>query len=350
MNQPALKQTFPVRDRLLGEGQPPYIIAEMACAHDGDLTKAKQLIDAAAEAGVDAIQLQLFSAEEQVAPHHSLYDLLRQLEFSEADWASLFEHARQQDLTLFAFTYDPPKLKLALDLGIDGIKLSSADLSNPEMLAMAASSDLPITLGTGASTLEEIQAALEQVQSQGGSQVVLMHGVQNFPTTLPNANLRRIQLLQRVFQLPVGYQDHTEADLDISKVIDLVAVGMGACIVEKHITLSRAAKGTDYQAALEPQELQHYVRYVREASSALGTDQLTGLTESDRRYRQFQKKSIVAAQTIPSGKVLTRELVKFLRSDATSGLPPNHLDQLLGKRVVREIAPFEHICAADVTE
>ncbi len=339
-----------VRDKIIGVDHPPYIIAEMACAHDGDIDKAKNLIDAAALAGVDVIQLQLFAVNHQVAPHHKIYDLLCRLEFLADEWAQIFTHAKQYDMAIFAFTYDVPSLHLALELGIDGIKLSSADISNPEMLEEAARSKLPITLGTGASTLDEISGALRHIEQDGGEKVILMHGVQNFPTAIEDANIRRIQLLQRVFQLPVGYQDHTNADLALAKVIDLVAVGMGACIIEKHITLDRSEKGTDYQAALEPDEWKQFVDYIHNTSIALGTDQIKPLTESDDRYRRFQKKGIVAACSIQPGEVITHDKVVFLRSDTEPGLSPMNLSHLLGKKIRRHIEKFEQIRLIDVVE
>lgn len=300
-------------EKIVLKNSAPYLIAEMACAHDGDIAKAKALIDSAAAAGADAIQLQIFSVKHQVVPDHQLHSLLCKLEFQESSWKEIHAYARTYDLAVFAFTYDIPSFQLALQLGIDGVKLSSADLSNPEMLEMAARSGLLITLGTGASTLDEIGESLRTIQNAGGQKVVLMHGVQNFPTALEDANISHIKLLQRVFNLPVGYQDHTDASLAESKTMDLVALGMGACILEKHITLDRSQKGTDYQAALEPEEFKTWVRTMRSASIALGTDQIRSLTESDIAYRKFQKKSIVAAMAIPAGDVITREKIAFLR-------------------------------------
>lgn len=320
----------------------PYIIAEMACAHDGEVEKAKALIDAAAEAQVDAIQLQLFRRDYQVAPHHGIYPLLGTLEFSDGEWKDIYGHAKTTDLAIFAFTYDIPSLELALELGIDGIKLSSADLSNPEMLEAAARSGLPVTLGTGASYMDEISRALSCIGASGGDKVVLMHGVQNFPTTIKNANIKRIRMLQREFNLPVGYQDHTEADLEISKILDLAAVGMDVCIIEKHITQDRSEKGTDYQAALEPEELVKFVKYIRDTSVALGSDEIKEFSESDMKYRKFQKKSITAACTIPEGSEITRDKILFLRND-TPGLSPMDLPDILGKKAKKQIDRFEQI-------
>jgi sialic acid synthase SpsE len=342
------QQEIIVRGAAIGAKARPYIIAEMACAHDGQKEKAKRLIDAASGAGCDAIQLQLFAVNHQVAPTHRLHELLCSLEFSRDDWQEIYDHADGYDLAVFAFAYDVPSLQLALELGIDGIKLSSADISNPEMLQLAAESGLPITVGTGASTIDEIYDALRQIEEAGGEKVVLMHGVQNFPTALEDANIRRIQLLQRIFQLPVGYQDHTDAELTVSKVIDLTAVGVGACIIEKHITIDRSEKGTDYQAALEPAEFKQFVEMIGQISAALGHDRVTGLTESDLRYRQFQKKRIVAARRLEAGTILSRNDVTFLRQDHNLGLAPLMLAELLGKPVRHRIEQYDIVDLKDV--
>ncbi|HEG43163.1 MAG TPA: hypothetical protein ENH94_03845 [Phycisphaerales bacterium] len=338
---------FTIQDKTIGHGCSPYVIAEMACAHNGSVDKAKAIVDAAVQAGVDAIQLQLFSSSHQVPPNHQIFELLTQIELTSLQWKKVFKHVRQHDIALFAFTYDIPSMLLALELGIDGMKLSSADLSNPEMLEVAGKSQIPLTLGTGASTIDEISQALDHVGDNGGDQVVLMHGVQNFPTAVEDANLCRIRLLRRTFGLPVGYQDHTAGDDRISKVIDLAALGMGACIIEKHITLDRSAKETDYQASLEPDELKCLVSQIRRVWAALGSDKDMSLTESDKKYRRFQKKNIVAIRNISAGQIIERNMVAFLRS-STPGLAPDQVKNIIGKIARVDIDSNENISLADL--
>jgi len=338
-----------IRNKFIGIDEPPYIIAEMACAHDGDFNKAKELIDLAAEAGVDAIQLQPFSLTHQVAPHHHLYELLKHLEFSPDDWGKLFVYAKDKhEMAVFAFAYDIVSMKLALKFCIDGIKISSADLSNPEMLEEAARSDLPITLGTGASTIEEVKEALNYIQNRGGRKVILMHGIQNFPTPIDSAHIRGIKILQERFNCLVGYADHTEGSSPLSRVIDLVALGMGAVIIEKHITLDRSKKGTDYQSALDPNEFKSFVKTIRDASYALGPSKSQPLKENDFRYRKFQKKSIVAACSLPEGMEITRDKVQFLRTLSTEGISPIEFTNILGKKVSRNIKKYETINYKDL--
>lgn len=341
---------FPVGSRVVGDGAPPFILVEMSCSHEGDASRAKTMIDAAAKAGADGIQLQIFSRAEQMPPQHELYGLLGKLEFSHDTWREVIAHARASGLAVFVFTYDLPSLRFAAELGVDGFKLSSADLSNPELLAAAASTGLPITVGTGASTIDEIQSALAILAKNGATKLVLMHGVQNFPTELADANVARIGVLRRVFGLPVGYQDHTAAALPIARVIDLVALGLGACIIEKHITLDRAEKGTDHQAALEPAEWIEFVQTMRAGVTALGDGALPQLTEADLRYRQFQKRSIVAARDLPAGAELRRADVKFLRLDKGKGAPPDQFAAMSGRALRRAVAAFEPIRATDLAD
>ena len=145
-----------------------------------------------------------------------------------------------------------------------------------------------------------------------GNHLVLMHGVQNFPTDMRNAHIRRMALLRETFDALVGYADHTEGDHELSGVIDLVAVGMGACVIEKHITHDRSKKGIDHQSALNPDEFKQFVDTIRQGGMALGVPRYQTLTESDRKYRQFQKKALLAAVDIPAGTELQREHVTFL--------------------------------------
>lgn len=336
-----------IADSEVGDGIRPYIIAEMACAHDGDVEKAYRLVDMAAAAKADAVQFQIFHTAEIVVPHHDLYPLLEKIEFLQQDWIALAKYAKDLGLQVMVCTYDVASIELAINMGADGIKLNSADLLNFDVLKAVALTKLPFTLGTGASLVDEITEALSYLKSLSVDNVILMHGVQNFPTEIKNLNIERVKLLKALFNLPVGYHDHTDAELEFSKYVDLIAVGLGANVIEKHITLDRAEKGTDYQAALEPQEFKTFVDTIHTAYRALGRMEPSPLNESDLKYRTFQKKSIVVTQELRCGDVLSREKVQFLRN-ITNGLPPNEFSKLEGKKVTRNINAFENIDWKDV--
>lgn len=336
-----------IKDKKIGVNEPRYIIAEMACAHDGEMGKAKKLIDSAVDAESDAVQLQFFSPDDLVTPDHNVYNLLHQICFTPQEWKELYEYARSLGIHVFVCTYDVPSARMAIDMGVDGIKLNSSDLSNPELLKMVAQSGIPFTLGTGASTFEEIAQAVETALAFGGDKIIIMHGVQNFPTDIENAHIAKIKLLQAAFPFPVGYQDHTDASHPLSKVIDLLAVGAGACVIEKHMTLHRAERGIDYQAALEPDELKEFVQLIRSGERALGTARLQPLKENDLSYREFQKKSIVAKHELEKGHVVTADDVLFLRA-STNGLAPTEFSRIEGLATLRKISAFELVTQSDV--
>jgi sialic acid synthase SpsE len=335
-----MPETIRIGKRLLGPGQPVYIIAEMACSHDGDVEKAKRLIESAVSAKADAIQLQFFSRKDLVTPDHDTYELLGRLQFSQRRWREIYGYARQGSIHVFACTYDLPSARLAIQLGVDGIKLNASDLSNPDLLKVVAESGIPFTLGTGASTVEEIAEAVKTSALHGGHQMILMHGIQNFPTAIEDAHVNKVSMLSSLFPFPVGYQDHTDAAEPMSRVVDLLAIGSGACVIEKHITLDRSEKGTDYQAALEPDEFREFVKMLRVAERAMGPRTIKRLTKSDRQYRQFQKKTIVAIKDKRPGDTLQRKDIAFLRTKK-GGLPPTEIDRILGKTLVRSVNRHE---------
>lgn len=332
-----------IKNTIIANKHQPYIIAEMACAHDGDFNKAIRLVDAAVEAGADAVQLQFFRSEETVTPHHEVFGVLQKIEFSKENWTKIFNHARSKGIHVFVCTYDVPSVQFAVDLKADGIKLNSADLSNPEVVIAVAKSGIPFTLGTGASTLDEISTGVRMAKENGAKDIILMHGVQNFPTKTEDLNILRVELLRDVFELPVGYHDHTEGEDPFAQVVDLIAVGLGASVIEKHITLSRAEKGIDYQAALEPSEFKAFVERIKRAYVALGSKEIKPFTESELRYRKFQKKSIVASRALKAGEVISRDMVSFIRN-TDPGMAPRYFQDLVnGKTLIRDVEQFENI-------
>jgi len=328
-----------IGDKLIGNDDRIYIIAEMACAHDGEVEKAKRIVDAAVEAKTDAIQLQFFSVKDNSTPDVEGYDLGLQIEFTPKQWQEICSYIRQFDIHIFACTFDVPSANLAIRLGVDGIKLNSSDLSNPDILKVVAQSGIPFTLGTGASTIQEIAQAVETLLMNGGNQVIIMHGIQNFPTEIQDAHINKIKMLQALFPFPVGYHDHTDADTPFCRTIDLLAIGAGACVIEKHITLDRSEKGLDYQSALEPEEFKEFVKIIRMAEFAMGPNRIKPLSENEEKYRQFQKKSIVAIRRLETGEVLKREDIAFMRAPK-NGLSPTEVNRIIRKPLVRSVAKY----------
>lgn len=330
-----------IGNRLIGDGEPVYVIAETACAHEGSVEIAHTLIDAAARAKADAVQLQMWSIPHYIVPHHPATSLLHKLQILPDEWRELIAHAKETGLDVFTTVGDRFSADLAYECGIDAFKLHSSDLSNPYLTQYLASMGKPITLGTGASTLDEIADGIRMIQKAGCRDIVLMHGYQNYPTTVEEAHLRYMRSLKQLFQLPIGYQDHTDGDSPLGFVLPLVTLGMGVNVLEKHITHDRSKEGADHEAALNPDEMIRFVQWVRQVESAMGSPSPHEFSEAELRYRHSAKKSIVAARDIAAGEALTEELFLYMRAEP--GLPPTEAQRLTGRRARVDIAKHQNI-------
>ena len=229
----------------------------------------------------------------------------------------------QMDLSIFA--YDEPSLDFAINQLPDLIKLNSSELSNPYMLRTVANSKIPFTLGTGASSLDEIKAALKIVKD---NKPILMHGLQNFPTAISDLNICRIKELQELFECEIMLADHTDAREDIALWIDSMAMSLGVSIFEKHTILDNDLNGIDSESSLVPNKLKKYVENMRSVAASIGSP-FGPFNESERKYRAFQKKYCVTSQDLKAGSTLKDVQVKFLRlHKEMDGITPLEFENL----------------------
>ncbi len=326
-----------------------YIIAEMACSHEGDVVLGQSIIDAAGSAEANAIQFQVWSLSDMVVPHHPAYEMLSSIELSRDSWTNLFHYARKKfpEMEIIACVYERGSVDFCESLGIDAYKIHSADLSNPYLIKHIARTGKPIDLSVGASTLNEIQTAVEWIGSSSESPIWLMYGYQDFPTKTDDVHLRYMMNLKRLFGLPVGYQDHSDAETEASFWLPAVAVGMGIDVLEKHITHDRSLKGVDHEAALNPQEFSSFVGMVREIECALGVSTPKEFSKNEIEYRRSSKKSLVAARALDTGTILTEKDFIFMRAE-TLGVPPDKAHWLIGKKLKNPIAAFHLILYEDL--
>jgi len=342
-----VKKEIKIKNKMIGDGQPIFVIAEMACAHNGDVGQALELVDIAAESGADAIQLQIFSVKDYIVPSHPGYEVVKKLEMPADQWRRIFDRAKKHDIILFVAAYDRPSVDLAMENGADAFKIHSQDLSNPYLTEYLASKGKLITLSTGASTVEEIEKGIDFLKKGGGNDIVLMHGYQSFPTRIEEANLRFMGYLKEKFGLPVGYQDHTDGNDPLAIILPLVALGFGANVLEKHYNLDRSKKGIDHQSALDPKELKDFVAYLRQIEKSFGQGRPKSFTPDEERYRKDGKKNIVSSKDIQKGQKISFEDIMFVRS--APGIPPTEADKIVGKKAKRAIAKHENVMLEDVT-
>ena len=327
-----------------------YIIAEMACAHEGDPALAQKIIDGAGQGGADAIQFQIWSLADMVVPHHPDYGKLKRIELSQQEWSDLaaYVRGRYPKMQIIGCLYERGGVDFAKSIGVDAFKIHSSDLSNPYLLKYVAATGKRIDLSVGASTLDEIETALEWISETSDSEVWLMYGYQDFPTPTDAVHLNFMMKLRDLFALPIGYQDHSDADTGAAFWLPAAAVGIGAVILEKHITHDRSLKGIDYEAALNPDEFTRFVAMVREIEMAQGSSKPRPFSEEELKYRKYSKKSIVAARELPVGTKISEHDLLFMRADVL-GLPPDQVHRLVGRTTKHKIAPFHVIREEDVT-
>jgi N,N'-diacetyllegionaminate synthase len=334
---------------------PTYIIAEMACSHEGDAGLARKIIDGAGAAGADAVQFQIWSLKDTVVPHHPDYQMLTRIELSRQAWKDLAGYARERypGMQIIACVYERSSVDFAEEIQVDAYKIHSADLSNPYLIDYVSRTDKRIDLSVGASTVEEIQSALEWIKSARNQsnaealKVWMMYGYQGFPTPTNAINLNYMLKLGQLFELPVGYQDHSDANSEAAFWLPAAAVGMGVNILEKHITHDRSYKGIDHEAALNPDEFRRFVEMVREIEIAKGNATPRPFSPNELKYRKYSKKSLVAGRALPKGTRITEEDLLFMRA-ADLGLPPDQADRLMGRITKKDINPYDLILEDDL--
>jgi N,N'-diacetyllegionaminate synthase len=330
--------------------KPIYVIAEMACSHEGDPNLARKIIDGAAVAQADAIQFQIWLAQDVMVPHHPDFQKLTGIELSRAAWAELAQHARacRPEMEIIACVYERGSVDFGEKIKVDAYKLHTADLSNPYLVKYVAQTGKRIDLSVGASTITEIQAAVDWIRETGNSNIWLMYGYQNFPTRTDDVHLDYMMKLRDLFELPVGYQDHSDAETGAAFWLPAAALGMGVDILEKHITHDRAYKGIDHEAALNPDEFARFVAMVREIEAARGVATPKPFSADEHRYRKYSKKSIVASHPLPQGTVVTESDLIFMRAPEL-GLPPDHSGKLIGRSTRRDVAAYDLIADEDLS-
>jgi len=338
---------FFINKREISREHNPYIVAEVACSHDGDINRVKYMIDHVSKSGADAIQFQIFSTERLLTPSHEFYDLVKGLEIGLKDWDVLIDYAINKGLTVIVNPLDDSVVDFAVNAGAHAIKIHSADLSNPRMFLKSISSQLPIILSTGGSTIDEITQALGIILKHT-KEVLLMHGFQAYPTKLQDTHLNFISKLRKEFNLNVGYQDHLDSQEMMSKVIPMLAISKGAVLIEKHITDDYSRKGTDHVSAINASEFNEFVRLINDTWASFGSSEKKKLSNDEIKYRRNFKKSIVAARNIEKGEILSEGMLQFMRGE--SGIPPNEIESIINKKAAKDISQFQNITLELISE
>lgn len=327
------------------------IIAEAGVNHNGDLALAKQLIDVAAEAGVDLVKFQTFSADRQATRtaekadyqaqttgnKESQHQMLRRLELTEAMHKELIAHCAARNVEFFSTGFDIESIDLLLSLGQDHFKIPSGEITNLPYLRHVGQLGKAVILSTGMATLGDIEAALDVLEQAGTvrAQITVLHCTTEYPTAMNDVNLRAMQSIHAAFGVAVGYSDHTQG-IEVA----IAAVAMGATVIEKHFTLDRNLPGPDHRASLEPAELKAMVAAIRNIEVALG-DGVKRLTPGEARNKPVARKSLVASRAIKVGEIFSAQNITTKRPG--TGISPMRWDEVIGRAAPRDIAADEVI-------
>ncbi|PIQ84465.1 MAG: N-acetylneuraminate synthase [Candidatus Omnitrophica bacterium CG11_big_fil_rev_8_21_14_0_20_63_9] len=343
-----------IAGRSIGSGGPCFIVAEAGVNHNGDLDMARRLVDVAKEAGADAVKFQTFDPErlatarapkaiyqvQTTGGDESQRDMLRRLALSPDAYRQLSAYCRQRGILFLSTPFDEASADVVGALDVPAFKIASGDVTNLPFLAHVARKGRPVILSTGMSTWMDVERAVQAIYATGNRDLILLHCVSNYPTETSDVNLRAMRNMAAVFGLPVGYSDHTMG-VDVA----LAAVALGACVIEKHITLDQSLPGPDHRASLEPANLAALVRGIRAIEASLGHGRKEPAA-SEANTATVARKSVVAAHDLPVGTVLTRDDLVAKRPG--TGIPPGELDRIVGRQVRRPLAADELLAWEDV--
>ncbi len=330
--------TLGMGGRQLGEGQPCLVVAHVGTSHEGKVDAARRLIDAAFQAGADAIVFPVFRASERVARRHPERAELEKAELKPREWQKVLAAAKASGLLVVAEAFDTASRDVAVEAGVDAFQTHPTDLDHPELVRALASTGRPLLLGAGTGDEPLVRQALEQC----GAGTALVMGPLTAPAAPEELRLADLAVHRERYRVPVGLFDTTDGASAFALVAPALAAGLGADLVEKRLTLDRSRKGRDAAAALAPEEFYRMVELLRQAERARGDG--FGL-EAAGPASAARGRSIVAASLIGRGDVLTAERLQFKRTDERSprGLAPAEAHRILGRRAARPIQADETI-------
>jgi pseudaminic acid synthase len=338
-----MTECIEVGGRCVGPGNPVYCIAEVSANHNQDFSQAVQIIYAAKQAGADAVKLQTYTPDTITIASdreefrigggtlwdgRNLHDLYAQA-FMPWEWQpKLKQIAEDLGMACFSSAFDPTAVDFLEEINVPAHKIASFELVDIPLIQKMARTGKPLIMSTGMATLEEINEAVQSARAAGATQIALLKCTSAYPALAEEMNLRTIPEMARRFDVPVGLSDHT-----MGIAAPVAAVALGACIIEKHFTLSRSVPGPDSAFSLEPQEFKAMVEAVRTVERGLGTIHF-GPSAGEESGKAFRR-SLFVVQDVSEGALFTPDNIRSIRPGY--GLHPRHLEEVLGKRAAKEI-------------
>ena len=325
------------------------IIAEAGVNHNGDISIAKKLVDAAKDAGADIVKFQTFDVDSitskyaemaqyqkrNIGQTKSQKEMLSELTLTHEEFIELSEYCKEKAIRFLSTPFDIPSIRFLVSLGCELWKIPSGEITNYPYLVEIAHTHKDIILSTGMSNLSEVEAAVKLLKDEGSGKISLLHCTTQYPTPYDSVNLKAMTTLKERTGLDVGYSDHTKGI-----EIPIAAVAMGASIIEKHFTLDRKMQGPDHKASLEPYELKEMVESIRHIESAFGNG-VKSPVDTEKENMSIARKSIVAKCDIKKGELLTENNLTTKRPG--NGINPMSWKSVLGTKAIRDFGEDELI-------
>jgi N-acetylneuraminate synthase len=344
-----------IAGRVIGAGEPPYIVAEIGSNHNGDMQLCRKLIDAAMECGVDAVKFQSWSKASLISkaeyarntqytkskgPQPTLEETVEKYQLTPEQHREVAAYCRKLNLCFFSSSFSRQEVDLLESLDAPAHKIASMDINHLPLLQHLAQTGKPLILSTGLATLGEIERALELLRMNGSGPVALLHCVSIYPSPPEIVNLRNILTLQRAFNVPVGYSDHS-----LGAAIPLAAVALGACIIEKHFTLDKKTPGWDHAISADAEEMAYLVHESRNVQMALGSTVRTVNAAQIEKRKAFRRR-LVVTRALGKGDRLTLADMEFKRPG--TGIAPDELAYVLGRALIRDVEADEELSWTDL--
>ena len=346
-----MDNTINIQDKIVGENQPTFIIAEIGINHNGKLELAKKLIRAAKDAGADAVKFQkrdlksLYKKDVYENPNKDsqstsyLFDVFRKCELSNKEFSELKKYCDHLGIIFFCTPFDIKSAQFLSNLNVPVFKISSADLTNIPLIDFIISKNKPLILSTGMSQMPEIDFTYNFLKKRN-ARFSFMHCVSTYPPAFKDVNLKMINVLKDRYQVPIGYSGHERGI-----IVPIVAVGLGASIIEKHFTLNRSWDGPDHNISLTPSGFKKMVDRIKVVESALGSSQKK-LSRGEYLTREVFAKSLVARKKIVKGEVITYKMIDV--KGPGKGISPQMIDSIIGKKAKRNINKYDFFYQLDI--
>jgi len=324
----------------VGENSPVFVVAEAGINHNGSLKIAKKLISEAKKCGADAVKFQMFSANDLASKNSKFFKIFKKLEFSNSEFKELSDFAKSKGIIFFASPFSINAVNQLQKLQIPVFKVASGDLTNLPLIEYISKKHKPMIVSTGMANIQEVQDSINVIK-KSNNKIILLHCVSAYPTPLQEVNLKAIHTLKSKFSYPIGFSDNSDDQL-----VPLIAISMGAKIIEKHFTLNKNMNGPDHKISCNPKQFSDLVKNIRLVEQMIGSGKKS-CQKSELANKIAARRSITANQLIKKGKKITLDMIGTKRP--ATGIEPKFFKKVVGRIAKKRINREQSIKWSDIS-